>query len=223
MQQVKLLQGLFQPASYYDKQLQTEKSPAFLWKLLAIIGVSTLLSVIASYLGLGTEEIMKSMDKVPPNKLEAAKLYYGIGSTLSGLLFPLFMMLFFATFFWLCTNEESFKGLFTLQFYPITILVIEKLFNLPFYYFTGAKIELSPFAFGPIAQQLTDNSFLILLLSHVSIFLIWAATLQVIALKKATTTRSNAFLITVVIVVHILYIFIATGATILIREIGIVL
>lgn len=222
MQQVKLLEGLFQPASYYDNQLQTEKSPAFLWKLLAIIGLSTLLSVVASYIGLGTEEIMKSMDKVTPTKLEAAKLYLGIGNTLSGLLLPLTMMLFFATFFWLCTSEVNFKGLFRQQFYPITILVIEKLFNLPFYYFSGAKIELSPFAFGPIAQQLTTNSFLILILSHVSIFLIWAAILQVIALKKATT-RSTAFLITVVFVVHLLYIFIATGATILIREIGIVL
>lgn len=221
MQEVRLFESILKPVPYFDSLNKAERLRGFTWRFLVLIGISIIVSAIASYFGFGTEEIMKNMDKASGERLEAAKIFFGIGNVVSGLLFPFFITIFFALYYWIFF-EASFSQLFKLQMYPMFILVLEKVLNLPFFYFVGNHKELSPFGLGIVTQLLTDHPMLTTLISQFTIFQAWAAIIQIISLKKMSEKPLSTISL-IVIGGHLIYILVVTIATLLIREVNIIL
>ncbi len=65
-----------------------------------------------------------------------------------------------------------------MQFFVVTILLIEKVILIPFTIFMGLPDLSNPFSFGIIGQYLTSNDIILQFLAQLSIFKIWAVVLQ---------------------------------------------
>ncbi|MED4464458.1 hypothetical protein [Metabacillus fastidiosus] len=221
MQQVRLFESLFRPSVYFESLHKAEQTRGFMWRLLVLVGLSVILSILTSYLGFGTEGIMRNMDRAGSEKIETAKLFFGIGHILAGLIFPFLVIMFFTTYYWIFF-ELNLKELFKVQLYPMFILLIEKIANFPVFYFIGSHKESSPFGFGIIMQVLTEHPMLSVLAGQLTVFQFWAAIIQVIALKKMTENSLSKILL-IVIGGHIIYIFAITIVTLLMREVNITL
>lgn len=219
MHQVRLLEGIFQPLTYFEKHKQSEQVKGLPLRIALIVGLSLLLSAVGAYLGIGTEEIMKMMDRIERDRLEFAKFYFGVGNVLSGFIFPLFIMFFFSLFFWPFFNHIRFINIFTIQLFPAFLFTIEKMLNVPLLYLLGISTESSPFGFGVLIQLISEQPFLVNFISHLTIFQIWATCLQIIAFRKMSNKTMKSITGTVLFA-HFIYILIVTTSTILIQDLG---
>jgi hypothetical protein len=220
MHRVRLLEGTFQPFTHFEKLKQAEQVKGLPLGIAVIIGLSLLLSLFGAYLGIGTEEIMRMMDKVEKDRLEFAKLYFGAGEIISGLFFPVFSMLFFSLFYWLFFKQISFINIFTIQLFPAFLFIIEKMLNFPLLYLLGIGKESSPFGLGVLIQLISEQPFLVNFISHLTIFQIWAACLQIIAFRKMSD-KTLKLITWTVLFAHVIYLLIVTTSTILIQNLGI--
>ncbi|WP_044747846.1 hypothetical protein [Bacillus alveayuensis] len=206
---VRLYEGVLHPNNHFSKISETKVVKGYIWRIIVLVLCSGLLSAMAAYLGFGTEDIMKKMDLVSASKLEWAKIFYGFGQILGGMLYPVFFILFFALLLWYFFREIGIYKLFIIQLYPLFILIIEKLFALPFYYVLGVEKVSSPFGLGIIVQLLTNNNFLIHFASSITLFEIWAAFIQIRALKSGSE-KPLSFIANVVISIHLLLILLCS-------------
>ncbi|MDR0139578.1 hypothetical protein RFW18_17630 [Metabacillus idriensis] len=222
MHQVRILEGLLNPFAYFEKLHESEKEKGLLLRIAALIGLSLLLAAGSAYLGIHTEEIMKLMDTVGREKLESAKLLFGIGGLLSGLLSPVFTILFFTFVFRVFFYEIGWSKLFTIGLFPAILLFFQKALNFPLFYFLGINSESSPFGFGVLIQLMTDQAFLVNALSQVTIFLIWSAWIQMAALKKMSDKTMKS-IIGIVIFAHFIFILVTAAFVLLTQNLGILL
>jgi hypothetical protein len=202
---IQLIRGIIQPYYHFSQISQAEEVKGSIWRLFVLILCSGLLNGLAAYFGLGTEEIMKNMNTITTTKLEWAKVLFGIGHVLGGMLFPVFFMFFFSILFLSFFKEVRFDRLLVVQLYALFILIIEKLLNIPLYFVLGIDKTLSPYGLGIIIQLITDNTFLIHFLSSINFFQVWAAFIQIIALK-VISEKSLSFITSVVFGLHLLFI-----------------
>ncbi|AZU60382.1 hypothetical protein [Neobacillus mesonae] len=217
MHQVRLIEGTFQPSAHFIGLKETEQVKGISLKIAVIIGSSMLVSAVGAYLGAGTEEIMKSMDTVGREKLEFAKLIFGIGEVLSGLLSPLFIMFFFALFFWPFFSQMNFGKILSIQLFPAFLYTVEKLLNVPLFLLLGISKESSPFGLGVLTQLITNQTYLVNLFSQITIFQIWSACLQVIAFRKMSD-KPMSLIVLIVIFTHIIYMLLVTTSITLIQD-----
>ncbi|GHH99595.1 hypothetical protein [Neobacillus kokaensis] len=220
MHQVRLIEGTFQPSTHFVELKQTEQVNGLSLKIAVIVGLSVLASAVGAYLGVGTEEIMISMDAVKREKLEFAKLIFGIGEVISGLFSPLFIMFFFSFFFWPLFGRVSFKKIISIQLYPAFLYTVEKLLNVPLFLLLGIGKESSPFGLGVLTQLITDQTYLVNLFSQITIFQVWSACLQVIAFRKMSD-KPMSLIVLIVIFTHIIYMLLVTTSVTLIQDLGI--
>ena len=80
-------------------------------------------------------------------------------------------------FFWSVSDNE-WKKYIIVQFFVVTILLIEKVILIPFTIFMGLSDLSNPFSFGIIGQYLTSNDIILQFFTQLSIFKIWAVVLQ---------------------------------------------
>jgi hypothetical protein len=219
MHRVRLLEGTFQPFTHFEQLRQSEQVKGLPLRIAMIIGLSLLLSAVGAYLGIGTEEIMKTMDRIDRQKLEFSKLLFGIGEVVSGLFFPLFIMFFFSLFFWLFFKQISFINILTIQLFPAFLFIIEKMLNFPLSYLLGISRESSPLGLGVLIQVISEQPLLVNFISHLTIFQIWGACLQIIAFHQMSDKKMKSIIATVLFA-HIIYILIVTISNLVIQDLG---
>ncbi|MGE7595638.1 hypothetical protein ACQKMY_20995 [Peribacillus frigoritolerans] len=219
MHQVRLLEGTFKPFIHFEKIKQSEKVKGLPLRIAAIIGLSIWISAVGAFLGISTEEIMKMMDIIRRDKLEFAKLYFGVGEVLSGLFFPLLIIVFFSLFFRMFFKQVGFTKLITIQLFTAFVFTIEKMLNFPIFYILGINSESSPFGLGVLIQLISEQTFLVNFISHITIFQIWAACLQIIAFRKMSDKTMKS-IIGIVLFANIIFMLILTTSTILIQDLG---
>jgi hypothetical protein len=220
MHQVRILEGLLDPITHFKKLHQSEKVKGLWLRIAALIGLSLLLAAGSAYLGIHTEEIMKLMDTIEKEKLEFAKLLFGIGGLLSGLLSPIFTLLFFTLVYRVFFYEIGWVRLFTIGLFPAFLLFIEKVLNFPLFYYLGINSESSPFGLGVLIQLISNQPFLVNALSHVTIFLVWSAWIQMIALQKMSDKTMKS-IISIVLFAYFIFILVTASFVLLTQNLGI--
>ncbi|MRX56154.1 hypothetical protein GJU41_19535 [Bacillus idriensis] len=220
MYQVRILEGLLNPITHFEKLHQSEKVKGLSLRIATLIGLSLFLAAGSAYLGIHTEEIMKLMDTIGREKLEFAKLLFGIGGLLSGLLSPVFTILFFTLVYRVFFYDIGWIKLFTIGLFPAFLLFIEKVLNFPLFYFLGIDSESSPFGFGVLIQLISEQAFLVNALSHITIFIIWSAWIQIIALKKMSDKMMKS-IVGIVIFAYFIYILVTASFVLLTQNLGI--
>ncbi|MBD1379367.1 hypothetical protein [Metabacillus arenae] len=222
MIEIRLFKGIINPGVYFEEFRNGEHIKGFFTKLMLVLGLSIIIALISSYAGIGTEQIHWYMDTTKNEKLEMAKVLFGIGHLVSSLLFPLVYMFFFTVMYWIFFHDIPFKKMFFVQLFSVSLLLIEKYLLYPLQLFLGIGRESSPFGLGVLTQLLTDHSFMLHFISYFSIFFIWAAMVQLISLIKLSQ-RSVKYCLTIVVCMNLLYILCGTVFRIIIEELRIII
>ncbi|MEB1809715.1 MAG: hypothetical protein LPK26_20890 [Bacillaceae bacterium] len=221
-QPLKLIDGIIQPKAHFTGLKESKIITGFGWRLTILVFASGILNATYSYMGLGTEELMSQMDQVSASKLEWAKVVMGLGTFLGGLIYPIFLILFFSLLFLIFFKELNFRSLLYLQLYIVPIFLFEKLFNLPYYLLLGIDRTLSPHSLGPIFQQFLSYDFFIYFISSFTFFNLWAIFIQSMSLHILSSQGLKRTLIIVVASHLFLSLLTALTAT-LINQVHIIL
>ncbi len=193
MFQVRLFKGLKEPHHTAEQLGKAETLTGFWKKLFLLLIFTFLLSFIASFLGIGNDILSPELNERSTTEFEAIKSLFAVGYIIWALVEALFILLIPALFFWAISDLE-WKKFIVVQQGVLTISLLEKAAYLPFVIFLGLAPDISnPFSLGIIGQYFTDQTFILLILSHISIFKIWAVILQykyikVLADKSAKRT-----------------------------------
>lgn len=220
--QVRLLEGIFRPSKHFTYFANASTIRGFQSRFFLILIFYFVLAALSGYLGIGMEELMSKMDSVSEEKLEWAKVLFGLGEILKSILFPLWFMFLFSTALTFYVQELSYYKLWLLQIYPVTIFFLEKLVNTFIYLFLGIPFELNVFSLGPIFQLLTDDPLFLTLASKTTLFQLWAAIVQLISLKTSTE-ESYLKLIPIILLLYILFNSISAITSVVIQDVGIIL
>ncbi|WP_428910069.1 hypothetical protein [Niallia sp. Krafla_26] len=178
MFQVRLFKTLKEP---YYTALQLRKAEdltGFWMKLILLLLFSVLLAFVTSFLGVGNDILSAELNQRSPIEFETIKSLFAIGQIGWSLFEALFILFIPSLFFWALSDIE-WKKFIVVQQGVLVILLIEKILLLPFAIFLGLSLDLSnPFSLGIIGQALTNQEYVLQILSQISIFKIWAIVLQ---------------------------------------------
>ncbi|WP_243292806.1 hypothetical protein [Bacillus sp. FJAT-47783] len=219
---VRLLQGIFHPFQHFIYFSRASTIHGFRRRFFFIMFLFLLLGCIRAYFGMGTEEFMREWDAVSTDKIEVAKIVYGLGEIIQSILYPLAFMLLFSTTLTLYVDELPFKKLWVIQLYAVMILFIEKTLSTAIYYYFGIFPEWNVFSLGPIVHLVTDYPLLIILASKTTVFHLWAAFIQLVSIK-ISSKQSYVKLIPCLLLLHFLFISIDAISTALLQDLDIVL
>jgi len=220
--QIRVLEGIFRPNKHFTYFSKASTIRGFWFRLILLLISYIVIAGVCGYLGIGTEEIMQKMGNVSKEKLEWAKVIFGLGGVLQSILYPLWFMLLFSVAFSLYVDGLSYFKLLVLQIYPAFILLFEYLINTIIYIFSGIPYELSLFSLSPIVQLLTDEPLILALASKTTLFQLWTLIIQLTALK-ISTEDSYWKLIPFIVLLYVLFNSLSAIAVVVIQDLTILL
>ncbi len=177
MYYVRLLRGLKEPYLTSQQLMKAEKITGFWKKGLWLLFITLIVSALTAYFGIGNELVSKELNSLSSTGFEATKSLFAAGQVTWSIVAILLIMTIPSLFFWTVSDIE-WKKYIIVQFFVVTILLIEKVILIPFTIFIGLPDLSNPFSLGIIGQYLTSNDIILQFLAQLSIFKIWAVVLQ---------------------------------------------
>ena len=177
MYYVRLLRGLKEPYLTSQQLIKAEKITGFWKKGLWLLFITLIVSGLTAYFGIGNELVSKELNNLSSTGFEAIKSLFAAGQITWSIIAILLIMTIPSLFFWSVSDIE-WKKYIIVQFFVVTITLIEKVILIPFTIFIGLPDLSNPFSFGIIGQYLTSNDIILQFLAQISIFKIWAVILQ---------------------------------------------
>lgn len=204
---LEMVRSAFSPYQYKREIRQPMTIRTYSIYFCSLIACSLLLSGFSGYLGVGSESFSAIMEQTAEGRWETAKGIFLLGKVTAGLLAPLCFTLFFAVLIWLVFEELSFGTVWRMQLMPLCILLFGKTIDLIGMILLRVPEHSSPFGFGIIVQQLTEQTFWIMLAAEITIFVLWAAWSQCRLLHKGLGFNRKKVLITIILswVIYILF------------------
>ncbi|MFC7392321.1 hypothetical protein [Scopulibacillus cellulosilyticus] len=204
---VKLFKGIFRPDEEFRDFQETNKMRGLIWRWIVI----SILSGIV-----GTITIFITLDQmIPVNEiLLSNKAVYLLGMFYFFIIFilwaviPVITNLIISLVCWPFFLDIGFKQIFTINSYAALINLIGGFLNLSIIANLHTYQLLSPFGFGIIGKQFTNNQYIIAAMNAVTIFVIWGLVVQIKALFRASQKRKR-YIIGVMIIVNIIYILLS--------------
>lgn len=155
-------------------------------------------------IGMGTQEWAGNFVTFYGLEYDLQRFYFLLGSLAQGFLYVLIILLLPAVFNWLIAKQVTFKQALALSFFPVVILLLERLSFIALIVWQGIDWYSSPFAWGVIGQLFIDHAWIIYFLGTISLFKFWVIYWQFMTLRKLTNLRRwAAFLI--ILIFNILF------------------
>jgi len=203
MFQIRLMRGLRHP-NYFMYELRTAETVGTVWRyVLILILLSGFVFGLSGYVGIGSEYLSKKFLTLSPEELQIQKAFFVVGQTLWGLFFGLVMLYLSSFWFWSMTDTDL-NRFVVMQLLVLIILLLEKILLIPVSLLLGVPEISSPFSLGPMAQTLTDNSFLINFFAGITLFKLWAICVQYLYVR-ALTDKSRVVVLALVLGLNLIY------------------
>lgn len=203
MFQIRLMRGLRHP-NYFTYELRTTESVGKVWRhVLIMILISGLVFGLSGYMGIGSEYLAKKFLTLSPQEFQLQKAMFVAGQTLWGLFYGLVILYISSFWFWSMTDTDL-NRFVVMQLLVLIVLLLERVLLIPVSLLLGVPEVSSPFSVGPIAQSLTENSFLINFLAGISLFKVWVVVVQYLYVR-ALTDKSRAIVLTLVLSLNLIY------------------
>lgn len=201
--QIRLLRGLRRPNDFLY-ELRTTESVGTVWRyVLVLILISGFVFGLSGYAGIGSEYLSKKFLTLSPEELQIQKAFFVVGQTLWGFFFGLVMLYLSSFWFWSMTDTDL-NRFMIMQLLVLIILLLEKILLIPVSLLLGVPEISSPFSLGPVAQSLTDNSFLIYFFAGITLFKVWGMYVQYLYVR-ALTEKSRVVVLTLVLALNLIY------------------
>jgi len=203
MFQIRLMRGLRQPNDFMY-ELRTTESVGKVWKhSLFFLLISGLVFGVSGYFGIGSEYLAKKFLSLSPTEFQLQKAIFVTGQAVYGLFYATIILYFSAFWFWSMTDTE-YKKFLVMQMLVLTVLLVEKVLLIPISLLLGVPEISSPLSLGPIAQSLTENSFLIQFFAGITLFKIWAMVVQFLYVRSLTG-KSRIVVLSLVLGLNLLF------------------
>jgi hypothetical protein len=185
MYQTRLIRGLRRP-DYFTYELKQTEDVGKVWKqALLLILLSGLVFGVSAFFGLGSEYLSSKLTDLSRTELEMHKALFVIGQILWGLFYGTAIIYLSALWFWSMTDTDL-NSFVVVQMMVLLILLLEQLLFIPVSMLLGVPAESSPFSLGPIAQVISNNSFILNFLASITVFKLWAIYIQYIYVRALT-------------------------------------
>lgn len=201
--QLRLLKGLLYPKRSFFQLQKAESIYGIRLKISLLFLFSALVFAISGYTGIGSHVFSSELTHDSSGVFEWLKSYFVTGRFISGILFAALVIFFQALWFWTLTDVPYTK-LIVLQAFIFPILLLEQAFNILLAIQMNLPWFSSPFSLGPAAHYITDNHFFIYFLGCISLFKIWAITIQLYGMKILSSRRQLPLFL-IIIGIHIIF------------------
>jgi hypothetical protein len=205
------LKEIFHPKVAFAQLREAERVKNVISVALLLLLINVILSLLRAYFGIGTEELTTHLEQYTGEQFAFLQLLFAFGHALGGLCVPL-LFLFISSIIYYLLFDMDFVKLLTIQLPILLIFLLEDLVLFPFQLFFGVKDLFSPFSLGVWAPYITKHAFIWALLRTVSLFSIWAVSIQIIALRSLTE-KSVQRVTMIVIAVYLFFAFLAAAGT----------
>ncbi|KYD16947.1 hypothetical protein ABET52_07510 [Saccharococcus caldoxylosilyticus] len=205
------LKEILHPKIAFAQLREAERVKNVILVALLLLLMNVILSLLRAYFGIGTEELTKHLDRYTGEQFAFLQLLFAFGHALGGLCVPL-LFLFISSIIYYLLFDIDFVKLLTIQLPILLIFLLEDLFLFPFQLFFGVKDLFSPFSLGVWGPYITKHAFIWALLRTVSLFSIWAISIQIIALRSLTE-KSVQRIAMIVIAVYLFFALLAAAGT----------
>jgi hypothetical protein len=179
------LKEIFQPKIAFAQLREAERLKHVAIVAFLLLFFHVILSLLRGYFGMDGEELTKYLDQYTGEQFAFLQLLFALGHVLGGICVPLFFLFISSIIFYLFFDIHFLK-LFTIQLAILSIFLLEDMILFPFQLFLGIKNLFSPFSLGVWGPYITKHTFIWALLRTVSVFSIWAISIQIIALRSLT-------------------------------------
>lgn len=205
------LKEILHPKIAFSQLREAERVKNVISAALLLLLINVILSLLRAYFGIGTEELTKHLDRYTGEQFAFLQLLFAFGHALGGLFVPL-LFLFISSIVFYLLFDMNFVKLLTIQLPILLIFLLEDLVLFPFQLFFGVKDLFSPFSLGVWGPYITKHAFIWALLRTVSLFSIWAVSIQIIALRSLTEKPVQRIAL-IVIAVYLFFALVAAACT----------
>ncbi|MED4988828.1 hypothetical protein [Parageobacillus toebii] len=205
------LKEIFHPKVAFAQLREAERVKNVISVALLLLLINIILSLLRAYFGIGTEELTTHLEQYTGEQFAFLQLLFAFGHALGGLCVPL-LFLFISSIIYYLLFDMDFVKLLTIQLPILLIFLLEDLVLFPFQLFFGVKDLFSPFSLGVWGPYITKHAFIWALLRTISLFSIWAISIQIIALRSLTE-KSVQRVTMIVIAVYLFFAFLAAAGT----------
>lgn len=205
------LKEIVHPKTAFAQLKEAERVKHVAIAVLILLFASVVLSLLRAYFGIGTEELTKHLGRYTSEQFAFVQLLFASGHVLGGLFVPL-LFLFISSIIYYLFFEMDFAKLLTIQLPVLLIFLIEDIVLFPLQLFFGVKDLFSPFSLGVWGPYITKHAFIWALLRNVSVFSVWAVSLQIIALRTLTEKPVQRIAM-IVITVYLFFALLITACT----------
>ncbi|OQO99073.1 hypothetical protein B1689_14410 [Geobacillus sp. 44C] len=205
------LKEIFHPKVAFAQLREAERVKNVISVALLLLLINIILSLLRAYFGIGTEELTTHLEQYTGEQFAFLQLLFAFGHALGGLCVPL-LFLFISSIIYYLLFDMDFVKLLTIQLPILLIFLLEDLVLFPFQLFFGVKDLFSPFSLGVWGPYITKHAFIWALLRTVSLFSIWAISIQIIALRSLTE-KSVQRVTMIVIAIYLFFAFLAAAGT----------
>ncbi|KKB36150.1 hypothetical protein [Bacillus thermotolerans] len=203
---VQLVKGLLHPRRSLEQLEHAEKLKGLWGRIFLVVFLSTLIYFLGGLLGFQSESVSTYLPKSGTLLFEHEKMLFAAGQAIWGFLFPLLIIFLPSLVFWTFL-EVDFSKLFTLQSMVYVIYLIEYVLLILFNIALAIPRDSSPFSLGVIAQYISENEIVTSFFSFVTLFQVWAITLQYRFLKRVSSKQPTVVLTYVGVVALAMWLF----------------
>ncbi|MDZ5711275.1 hypothetical protein [Jeotgalibacillus haloalkalitolerans] len=140
-------------------------------------------------IGMGTQEWAGNFVLFYGLEYDLQRFYFLLGSLAQGLLYVCLILFVPALFNWLVAKDITFRQTLALSFFPVVILLLERLSFIVLMVWQGIDWYSSPFSWGVIGQLFIDQAWIIYFLGTISLFKFWVIYWQFMTLRRITTLK----------------------------------
>ncbi|RLQ96845.1 hypothetical protein [Falsibacillus albus] len=201
--QLRFFKGLRHPNDQFHQLEKAETIYDLRLRFFLLFAASVLIFAVISMFGLGTNEISGEVNILTNSQFEWEKFLFLLGRILLGFIFPALYLYLMSLWFWIWTDAD-YRKLMVVHSFVLMILLTEQVIHTIFVVWLGLGWFSSPLSLGVIAQSLDFPKWLIAFLGCITVFKIWALTLQYIGIRKLARTN-RAVTILLVLSIHLIY------------------
>jgi hypothetical protein len=205
------LKEILHPKIAFAQLREAERVKNVVSIALLLLLINVILSLLRAYFGIGAEELTKHLNRYTGEQFAFLQLLFAFGHTLGGLCVPL-LFLFISSITFYLLFDVDFVKLLTIQLPILLIFLLENMVLFPFQLFFGVNDLFFPFSLGVWGPYITKHAFIWALLRTVSLFSIWAVSIQIIALRSLTEKPVQRVAL-IVIAVYLFFAFVAAACS----------
>ena len=184
------IKGILKPNEYCAELEDAEQYSRYRLNIFFLFLISVFTYIISGAFGIGTQSISSELSSIGNHAFEARKQLFLIGRLLQGVLVPC-VLIFGSALYYFAFINGSFRKIVIDQLNVFSIILIEKIIQLPLFLLLNVDATSDIFSLGIIAQYISNNELLIHFLGELTLFRVAMLAYSYYSLSRLVESRKK--------------------------------